>query len=93
MNEMKAISKDAHDWFTDKAPSMWSKSHFSTRRFIKNQTKINPPTISKPTFYRGESTSSKPEFYRPKPISFGYDSKVDDVYTRKFCLQPTSTSL
>ncbi|KAK8567073.1 hypothetical protein V6N13_110151 [Hibiscus sabdariffa] len=31
MNEMKAISKDAHDWFADKAPSMWSKSHFSTR--------------------------------------------------------------
>ncbi|KAL4291181.1 hypothetical protein GQ457_14G014140 [Hibiscus cannabinus] len=31
MNEMKAISKDAHDWFVDKAPSMWSKSHFSTR--------------------------------------------------------------
>ncbi|KAL4302105.1 hypothetical protein GQ457_10G017080 [Hibiscus cannabinus] len=31
MNEMKAISKDAHEWFADKAPSMWSKSHFSTR--------------------------------------------------------------
>ncbi|KAL4334052.1 hypothetical protein GQ457_07G008780 [Hibiscus cannabinus] len=70
-----------------------SKETFKEKVANKNKTKINPPTTSKPTFYRGELISSKPTFYRPKPTSFGYDSKVDDVHTRKFCLQPTSTSL
>ncbi|KAK8608960.1 hypothetical protein V6N13_025269 [Hibiscus sabdariffa] len=70
-----------------------SKAAFKAKVSNKKQTRINPPTTSKPTFYRPEPTSSKPAFYRPKPTSFGYDNKVDDVYTRKFCLQPTSTSL
>ncbi|KAL4304450.1 hypothetical protein GQ457_10G011900 [Hibiscus cannabinus] len=71
----------------------------------EKQAKINLPKTSKPTFYRGEKTSSlptfynlkptstKPAFYRPKPTSFGYECKVNDVYTRNFYLQPTRTSL
>ncbi|KAK8650806.1 hypothetical protein V6N13_140430 [Hibiscus sabdariffa] len=52
------------------------------------KAKINPPTTSQLEFYRAKSTSSKPAFYSAKPTSFGYDTKVDDVYTKKV-LSPT----
>ena len=39
MNEMKALSIAAHQWFQEKDPSQWSKSHFST--FVKCDMLLN----------------------------------------------------
>ncbi|KAK8567067.1 hypothetical protein V6N13_110145 [Hibiscus sabdariffa] len=70
-----------------------SKITFKEKAAKKKQAKTNSPTTSKPTFYRTKTTSSKPAFYRAKSTPISYDNKVDDVYTRKVCFQPTSTSL
>ncbi|KAK8700240.1 hypothetical protein V6N13_018641 [Hibiscus sabdariffa] len=55
MNEMKAISKDAHDWFADKAPSMWSKLHFSTR--IINYNNMNVVSFVDPCYKKDTQLS------------------------------------
>ncbi|KAK8624301.1 hypothetical protein V6N13_065648 [Hibiscus sabdariffa] len=63
-----------------------SKTTFKAKVTTKKQAKLNPPTISKPTFYKAKPNSSKPTFYMAKPTSFSYESKMDDVYIKKLYL-------